>query len=68
MKSVTGAELAKAIERNGWVYKRTTASHHIYGKSGNKNNISIPIHASKTLKTGLQAYLMRVAGITEQDL
>lgn len=68
MKPVTGKEFAEVIERFGWEYKRTTASHHIYRKPGNPFNISLPIHNNKQLKLGLQISQMRIAGITEKDL
>lgn len=68
MKPVTGKEFAEVIERFGWEYKRTTASHHIYRKPGNPFNISLPIHNNKQLKLGLQVSQMRIAGITEKDL
>ena len=68
MKPVTGKEFAEVIERFGWEYKRTTASHHIYRKPGNPYNISLPIHNNKQLKLGLQISQMRIAGITEKDL
>jgi len=68
MKPLTGKEFAKVVERFGWEYKRTTASHDIYRKPGNPFNVSIPIHGSKQLKIGLQAHQMKIAGITEEDL
>jgi predicted RNA binding protein YcfA (HicA-like mRNA interferase family) len=32
MKSVTGREFARIVERHGWVLLRISGSHHIYGK------------------------------------
>jgi len=34
MKSVSGKEFAKVLERNGWVLLRIQSSHHIYEKPG----------------------------------
>ncbi len=34
MKSVSGKELAKLVERRGWELLRIHGSHHIYGKAG----------------------------------
>ncbi len=34
MKSVSGKELARVLERQGWTLLRIHGSHHIYGKSG----------------------------------
>ena len=68
MKSVSGAALARAIERRGWSLLRVSGSHHIYGKRGETARLSIPIHGAKPLKLGLQRHLMKIAGLTEADL
>jgi predicted RNA binding protein YcfA (HicA-like mRNA interferase family) len=53
MKSISGKEFAKVLERNEWILLRVQGSHHIYGKPGNPERISVPIHGNKTLKIGL---------------
>lgn len=44
MKSVTGKDLARVLEKHGWELKRISGSHHIYAKAGNPARISLPIH------------------------
>jgi predicted RNA binding protein YcfA (HicA-like mRNA interferase family) len=68
MKSVSGKEFAKLLERHGWTLLRVQGSHHIYGKSGRDVRLSVPIHGNQTLKTGLLRHLMKMAGISESDL
>ena len=68
MKSVSGKKFAKLLERNGWVLLRVNGSHHIYGKSGVTQRISVPIHGNKALKTGLLRYFLKVSGISEEEL
>lgn len=68
MKSVSGKEFAKILERNGWTLLRVQGSHHIYGKTGSDTRISIPIHRNQTLKTGLLKHFLKQAGLTEEDL
>ncbi len=68
MKAISGRELAKLVERKGWLLLRVHGSHHIYGKSGNVVRLSIPVHGNKPLKTGLLRHLMKLAGIEESDL
>jgi predicted RNA binding protein YcfA (HicA-like mRNA interferase family) len=59
----------QGLEKCGWVLKRTTtSSHFIYTKPGSPATISVPVHGSKDLKKGLQADLMKQAGLTEDDL
>jgi predicted RNA binding protein YcfA (HicA-like mRNA interferase family) len=68
MKSVSGKEFAKILERYGWTLLRVQGSHHIYGKTGSDIRLSVPIHANQALKTGLLRHLMKMAGISESDL
>jgi predicted RNA binding protein YcfA (HicA-like mRNA interferase family) len=68
MKSVTGREFARLIERRGWILLRVSGSHHIYGKSGNVVRLSVPIHGNKPLKTGLLRHLTKLADLSDEDL
>ena len=69
MKVVSGKRLCKILEKHGWVLQRTTkSSHFIYTKPGNPATLSVPVHGNKDLKKGLQADLMKQAGLTEDDL
>ena len=68
MKTVSGRELARAVERKGWVLLRIHGSHHIYGKAGSIVRLSIPIHGNKPLKTGLLRHLMKLAEVEESEL
>src|ERR1700676_1434189 len=52
MKSVSGRDFARVVERRGWTLLRFSGSHHIYGKSGSVVRLSIPIHGNKPLKRG----------------
>jgi predicted RNA binding protein YcfA (HicA-like mRNA interferase family) len=68
MKSVSGKDLARALERHGWLLKRIHGSHHIYIKEGIAVRLSIPIHVNKTLKVGLLNHLLKQSGLKEEDL
>jgi predicted RNA binding protein YcfA (HicA-like mRNA interferase family) len=68
MKSVSGREFARIIERHGWSLLRVSGSHHIYGKSGGIVRLSVPIHGNKPLKTGLLRHLTKLAGLSDEDL
>jgi predicted RNA binding protein YcfA (HicA-like mRNA interferase family) len=61
MKSMSGKELAKLLEANGWDLLRIQGSHHIYGKVGNPARISVPIHRNQDLKIGLLRNLLKTA-------
>ena len=68
MKSISGKELGKILEKRGWILLRVQGSHHIYGKTGNDARLSVPIHKNQMLKTGLLKHLLKQANLTEQDL
>ena len=68
MKSVSGKELARVVERHGWQLLRVHGSHQIYGKPDRDVRLSIPIHGSQSLKTGLLKHLLKMADLQESDL
>ncbi len=68
MKAVSGKRFARILEQHGWELLRIQGSHHIYGRRGNIVKLAVPIQGKKTLKIGLQRYLMKQAGLTENDL
>ncbi len=68
MKTISGKDLAKLLEKNGWVLRRVKGSHHIFAKTGHTVRISVPIHGNSPLKIGLLKHLLRAAGIEETEL
>jgi predicted RNA binding protein YcfA (HicA-like mRNA interferase family) len=68
MKSISGKELCKIVEKKGWILKKITGSHHIYEKTEVNQILSIPVHRNKDLKIGTLKALMKIAELTEQDL
>jgi predicted RNA binding protein YcfA (HicA-like mRNA interferase family) len=68
MKSISGKALCKIVERNGWILKRVTGSHHIYAKKGVAAIISIPVHGNRDLPPGTLKGILKDAGLTENDL
>jgi len=68
VKSISGRELARLVERRGWTLLRVSGSHHIYGKAGGIVRLSIPVHGNKALKTGLLRHLLKMAEIDESEL
>lgn len=65
MKSMTGKELAKLLEKNGWILLRINGSHHVYGKPEINTKISVPIHGNKDLKIGLLRHFLKQAGLQD---
>jgi predicted RNA binding protein YcfA (HicA-like mRNA interferase family) len=68
MKSVSGRDFARVIERRGWILLRVSGSHHIYGKTGSTVRLSVPIHGNRPLKTGLLRHLAKLADISDAEI
>ena len=66
MRSVSGRELTRIVERRGWTLLRVSGSHHIYGKPGSIVRLSIPIHGNHPLKTGLLRHLAKLAEVEDE--
>ena len=68
MRPLSGRELARLVERNGWKLLRINGSHHIYGRPGSVVRLSIPIHGNRPLKAGLLRHLAKLAELPDADL
>jgi predicted RNA binding protein YcfA (HicA-like mRNA interferase family) len=68
VKSVSGKQLCKVLERHGWVLKRVRGSHHIYARTGSTAILTVPVHGNRDLKAGTLHQLLKDAGLTETDL
>ena len=68
MKIVYRKEFCKLPESKGWFLARINGSHHIYTKPGSIIRISVPVHANKSLKLGLQKSLMKSAEVKDSEL
>ena len=68
MKSLTGKEFCRLLNKKGWDLKRIKGSHYIFVKGAPSARVSGSVHGNKTLKQGLQRHLMKIAGIDESEL
>lgn len=68
MKTISGKDFCRILERHGWELARINGSHHIYKKPKNFAVPTVPVHGNSELKPGLLATLLRQTGLTEADL
>ncbi|MHC9540667.1 MAG: type II toxin-antitoxin system HicA family toxin [Vulcanimicrobiota bacterium] len=54
---MTGKQMKKKYEDNGWELDRINGSHHIMKKG--EHTESIPIHGNKELKKGTESKLLK---------
>ena len=63
MKNITGKQLCKILEENGWILARISGSHHVYIKDGEEARIVVPVHGNKEIKIGLLKAILKTAGL-----
>ncbi|MBY0525292.1 MAG: type II toxin-antitoxin system HicA family toxin [Gemmataceae bacterium] len=63
MKALSGKDLCKLLEKHGWGLDHVSGSHHVYTHPDNPAILSVPVHAGKTLKKGLQHGILKTAGL-----
>ncbi len=68
MKAISGKRMCQLLDDKEWFLLRVNGSHHIYGKPGRIEKISVPVHGQKSMKPGLQKHIMKIAGISDSDL
>jgi predicted RNA binding protein YcfA (HicA-like mRNA interferase family) len=68
MKTVSGKDMIRLLERRGWVLQLIHGSHHFYRSLDGATRLSIPVHGNRDLKPGFQRAIMRDAGLTDADL
>lgn len=63
---VSGKELVRALERDGWSAARQRGSHVRLKKPGRRNALVVPLH--KEIKKGTLAGILRDAELSADDL
>jgi len=62
---LSGKQVRKAFENDGWEYVRQRGSHMIMVKEGSMATLSVPNH--KTVARGTLRSLIRAAGLTVEE-
>lgn len=67
MKPLTFIEAERLVLAHGWTLHHCRGSHHYYRKAGRTEVVTIPRHPG-TLSPGVQRSIMRIAGISREEL
>ena len=67
LPAVKPREIAKFLERNGFVLDRVSGSHHIYFQPSSKRRAVVPQH-NRDIPKGTLVSLLREAGFTREAL
>ncbi|WAP70805.1 type II toxin-antitoxin system HicA family toxin [Jiella pelagia] len=65
----SGAEVKRALERNGFHLVRVSGSHHIMRRDGPPMmNVTVPVHGRKALKRATLAQILKQSGLSVETL
>lgn len=59
--TMSGMEVVKLLQRNGFTIDRICGSHYILKRDS--TTISVPVHGSRALKQGLLNAILKQAGL-----
>lgn len=64
----TAADVARAIQRDGWYCIRQTGSHAHYRHDSKPGLVTIPMHSGKTIPPALLRSILKQAGLSADEL
>jgi len=67
LPAVSGKQLIKILERQGWYVKRVRGSHHILRHPTIADALPVPVHGSRPIKRGTLGNILRTAGISREE-
>ena len=65
---LTGADLTRLVEKQGFVFVRSRGSHHIFRHPESGRRVTIPVHSGKIIPPGTLLNILREAGISREEL
>jgi predicted RNA binding protein YcfA (HicA-like mRNA interferase family) len=65
--AVSGKQLVKILERQGWYVKRIRGSHHILRHPTVPDAIPVPVHGNQPIKRDTLGNILRTAGISREE-
>lgn len=60
--------LAEVLGQNGFIFKRSKGSHHIYFNAFTNKTVVVPIHGNKDIPKGTFFAILKQAGIDKNEL
>lgn len=67
LPSLTPREIARLLERRGFVLDRVKGSHHIYYNYETRRRVVVPFH-KRDLPRGTLAEILRQAGLSREEI
>lgn len=60
--------LIKFLQENGFIFKRSKGSHHLYYNPITNKTVIVPVHGGKDLKKGTFLAVIKQAGLDKNNL
>jgi predicted RNA binding protein YcfA (HicA-like mRNA interferase family) len=67
LPAVSGKQLIKIPEGEGWYVKRVRGSHHILRHPTIPDAIPVPVHGNTPIKRGTLGNVLRAAGLSRDE-
>jgi predicted RNA binding protein YcfA (HicA-like mRNA interferase family) len=68
LAGLTGHQIIKALQRDGFELVRVRGSHHMLRKRGKPpRKVSVPVHGSQNLPPGTVRAIVNQAGLTVEE-
>ena len=65
--NLSAKNLIKVLENNGYIFKRSKGSHHLYFNSSLNKTIVVPLHGNKDLPKGTYFAILKQAGLPRES-
>ena len=65
---IRASELARALERAGFILSRTRGAHRMYRQSETGRRVTLPYHRGRLIPPGTLENILKQAGITADEL
>ena len=66
--NLSANNLIKLLENNGYIFKRSKGSHHVYFNQVENKTVIVPVHGNKDLKKGTFLGILKQAGIDKNEV
>jgi predicted RNA binding protein YcfA (HicA-like mRNA interferase family) len=67
LPQLSGKQVIRALNNAGFTVVRTSGSHHVMRKEGNRNHVTVPVHGNKPIKVGTLRAIIKSAGMTVDE-
>lgn len=66
--NLSAKRLIKLLEDNGFMFKRTSGSHHIFYNLKSNKTVVVPVHGNKDIPKGTFFAILKQAGIDKNNI